>query len=242
MTTTRTQFTFDEIDPRHQWILQEIPDVNADAMDAACQNCLNPISWGQWLNAANYANKICCNVCGTRIFSEDCNAPLPKRFQAELTSPDYFDRTWYHATRDKDWARKVRRAKDGNLLVHAGSKISALSRADDLYSDYYDDPSNANSRSYYLHEFRLRSSKSFSRVVLEDMVDSWQTDLLEPWKMALCQVEGEQPSNRSLYLTPEGSRGVPYYNRYELPGEISILFHAQLIQLNTVKTVELTRN
>lgn len=239
-TNPRPQFSRSEIVPKNHWILREIPDVNADAMDATCYSCEAPLSWAQWLNATDAAMQIRCHGCQSYVFTDGASNPVPQETHDAVQEPGYFDRTWYHVSRERNWAKIVRKARDGDLIVHAGSKLSALSRADDL--SYEEEGNSAGP--YYLHSFRLRSTRRFGRSILEDMVDSWQTTLSKPVAMDLCAVAehrlfgGTRPTEE---LSPEGYHGAPYYNRYEVPGDISLLFHARLIQLNTVETVELKR-
>ena len=229
----RPEFTRDQISPRNHWILDEVSDLNADALDARCSKCEAKLSWGQWLNACDYKLRTSCHNCGAMIFTDGFSTPLPRETWEEVQQPGYFDRVWYHASRKKDWAREIHTARDGQLLVHAGSKLSALSRADDIFTDTPSD------EPLYLHSFRLRSSRSFTRTVLDDMMESWQTRLSHPLDMEICEIKGFAPSGATMALG-ERIRGAAYYNRYELPGDISIIFHGKLVQLNTVETIELT--
>lgn len=232
--TPRPELTRADMADRNHWILDEVPDLNADALDAQCYKCAAKLSWGQWLNACDSKTRTGCHSCGVMIFTDGFSAPLPRETWEQVQQPDYFDRIWYHASRKKDWAQQVRVAKNGQLLVHAGSKLSALSRADDIFTDTPSD------EPIYLHSFRLRSSRSFSRTVLDDMTEDWQITVGNPYDMDTCEIEGGGCTGGYKHLD-ERTRGAAYYNRYELPGDISIIFHGKLVQLNTVETVELKR-
>lgn len=232
MTNTRPTFNRAELDPKNHWILEEIEDINSDALDAVCGECQAKLSWAQWLNSSQGSR---CHRCDSLIlvgYSET----ISKELIASVKDPDYFDREWFHASKRKNWSRSTRDAEQGNLLVHAGSRLAALSRADDIFRE-----NSGLTGEYYLHSFRLRSSASFSHSMLEDMEDDWQTDLRYPQEMLICSVKGEAATDDHLELSKKGIRGAAYYNRYDVPGDISIIFHAKLIQLNTVETVKLTR-
>lgn len=203
-------------------------------MAAQCHKCDAKLSWGQWLNTCDFKFRVNCHSCRSMLLSEDFYTLLPRETWEQVQQPDYFDRIWYHASRKKDWAQQVRTADDSQLLVHAGSKLSALSRADDIFADIL------SVEPIYLHSFRLRSSRSFSRIILDDMMDEWQVRLDHSCDMAVCKIEGGDCPDAYGQLN-EKTRGVAYYNRYELPGDISIIFHGKLVQLNTVETVELKR-
>jgi hypothetical protein len=210
--------------------LDAIDDLEAPAFDFSCHSCAAPLSWRQWLNGHDVDILEKCATCRANIYSESFYAAPPVEVFRRIATPAYLETTWYHTSARKDWAPAVRAAHGGTLLVHAGSKLAALSRADDLY---WDMPA---SRRYplYLHAFRLRSTRNFAPRLLEDAGDAWQERLDVPEPMPLC-ADPEQ----GAILTPDGYHGAPYYNRYELPGDVSILFAARLVQLSTVETVQL---
>jgi len=234
----RPSYSRSQISLKNHWILREVSDFDGDALDAVCQHCKAELSWGQWLNSHDYYLKVKCHRCEGLLFPEMWGESVPRASFEAVQEPGYFDRTWYHASDRKHWAKEVRAALRGQLVIHAGSELSALSRADTLYEE------TGKQVSIYLHSFRLRSTKSISRVVLDDACDTWQDELTDPRAMVICPVEGDDDDGEtlSLSLSPDGYRGAPYYNRYELPGDISLLVHAKLIQLNTVETVELQRD
>lgn len=234
MTNTRPEFTRADMSDRSHWILDEVTDLNADALDAQCYKCSAKLSWGQWLNACDPKTRTNCHSCGAMIFTDGFSTPLPRETWEQVQQPEYFDQVWYHASRKKNWAQDIRKAKGGELLVHAGSKLSALSRADDIFTD------TPAETPLYLHSFRLRSSRSFTRTVLEDMMEDWQITLGHPYDMGVCEIDGGGRAEGYSYLDQK-KRGAAYYNRYELPGDISIIFHGKLVQLNTVETVKLER-
>jgi len=236
--TQKPSYGRSQISSKNHWILDEIPDFDADALDAVCQHCKVKLSWGQWLNSIDYHLNLRCHSCAGILFPEMWGESMPRASFDAVQDPGYFDQTWYHASDRRHWAQEVRAALRGELLIHAGTRLSALSRADTLYEE------TGKQVPIYLHSFRLRSTKSLSRIVLDDACDLWQDELTDPRAMAICPVEGDDDDGEalSLSLSPEGYRGAPYYNRYEIPGDISLLVHAGLIQLNTVETVELQRS
>ncbi len=228
----RPLFERSELTHTSRWTGEAIPDLNADAMEAVCNSCKARLSWTQWLNSSDWRKRpIDCHRCGAGLYSDDpCLDPTPELL-AEVAAPGYLDRTWYHATQKKYWAREVRSAEDGNLIVHAGSMLSALARAD-YFREEYGGP-------VYLHSFKLRSNRAICTTVLEDMMERWQEDLREPVTMGVCPTRGKREPYSFRTLGEGCYLGALYYNRYEVPGDISILFHAPLVQLNTVTTVEL---
>lgn len=234
----RPSYSHSQISSMNHWILEEITDFNAYALDAICQHCKVKLSWGQWLNSIDYHLMLKCHSCSGMLFPEVWGEFMPRTSFEAVQEPDYFARTWYHASDRKHWASEVRAALRGQLLIHAGTKLSALSRADALYEE------TGKQVPIYLHSFRLRSTRSISRSVLDDACDAWQDELTDPQAMVICPVEGDDDDGERLRLSlsAEGYRGAPYYNRYEIPGDISLLVHAKLIQLNTVETVELQRS
>ena len=220
-------------------MLTEIEDINAPALDAVCGECAAPLSWAQWLiEAYGPSNSTLCATCGkpprVRFFERN----LPTYRVEEIKAPGYFERTWYHATDNPCWAEDVQSAMDGELLIHAGSKIAALSRAVDLRRD-----SGEAEDPLYLHSFRLSATDSMGRTVIEDADGYWPETLseaLESRRLEICAIEGEPYVERfEKFSFEEGLRGVPYYNRYELPGDISLLLHAGLIDLESVETVDI---
>jgi len=234
---TRPHFELEDISKRHYWSLPLVVDLNADANGARCWNCDAALSWGQWLNAGDFSRIEYCHSCEHVVSADGAHEEfIPRSVFGEIEEADFFDRTWYHATDRKDWARDVRGALDGQLIVHAGDELTARFRADGLYQE------TGDKCKYYIHSFRLRSSKSMARVPLVDNVDCWQEELIAAEPMEVARYGDEAPAGEFIEFGPEGFRGAAYYNQLESPGEISILFHAGLIQLNTVKTVELTRS
>jgi len=232
----RPQYTLEDISKNHYWSLPLVPDLNADANDTKCWDCRAPLSWGQWLNTGDFSRLERCHRCGSSVSVDGGHEEfIPRSVFRQIEKKDFFDRTWYHATDRKNWARDVREALDGQLIVHAGDELTARFRADGLYKE------TGQKCSYYIHSFKLRSTASFARVPLMDKVDCWQEELIAPEPMEVDRYGDDAPAGEFIEFSPDGFKGAAYYNQLEAPGEISILFHAGLIQLNTVKTVELTR-
>lgn len=234
----RPQFTLGQIPPKAHWILRGIEDLNGDALDAVCWSCETPLSWGQWLRGRNYNSHSECHNCGERIISEGFARDLPRHHVRELRRPDYFDRVWYHATKSENWVEDVQTAEEGRLLVHAGSLLSALSRADDLYRE-----NSLHHPEIFLHSFRLKDPELVSPTIFDDMMDDWpvRTDYLE--SMRVCPVEGIDSEIIGEWQTIEaGYAAAPYYNRYELPGDISLILAASLIDEYSLDTVKLLRD
>ncbi len=231
----RPQLTLNELSPRIHWVLQGVEDINGEAPNSACLSCGSTLSWAQWFNSADSSMRTSCHECGRFLRPSSGTAKYPSEdFREELLETGYFDQTWYHTSKDKNWARTVRHADGGQALVHAGSRLSALSRADDLYEDDQES-------TYYLHSFRLRSTRHFDRRLFGDACTNWQKLLSVPQRYVRVYAETLESSYVDSPLQVGGKLGLGYYNCYELPGEVSILFHAPLVQLNTVTTVELTR-
>lgn len=222
----------EDLTPRVQLILEAVEDLNADALDARCYSCKAPMSWGQWLNTSDLKLDVPCHACGEHLIS-GFSDPVPRATYEEVQEPDYFDRVWYHATTKKDWAQATRKA---GAVIHAGNLLAALSRADDLYWENHEGVAE-----FDLYSFRLRSSKSFTRVLLDDAEVDWQSSMDHPHFMDSAEIVDLQQSPKELVLEPKGIRGAAYYNRYETPGGISILFDASLVQLNSVERRTLKR-
>lgn len=242
MTTTaleieRPQFDRSDISSFYQLMAEEIEDLSANAFDALCSKCQAPLSWGQWINGNDYRKDTSCHSCGQRIFSTGSYEwPMPAQQHQAVESPGYFNRRWYHATRRQNWAEVARDAAHGKLLVHAGSKLSALSRAD-LFLRERNVPT---ARPITLYSFELSSTDDFSTTIYDDMGDDWPDRLGDGFDMRICQSTATNDEEPTQYSTMgDGVLGIPYYNRYEVPGEISILFSAPLIDLATVETREI---
>lgn len=232
----RPQYNLEDISKNHYWSLPLVSDLNGDANDTRCWNCRARLSWGQWLNAGDFSRIEYCHRCESAVSVDGGHEEfVPRSVFSRIAKKDFFDRTWYHATDKENWAQEVQEALDGQLIVHAGDELTARFRADGLYKE------TGSKCRYYLHSFKLRSTESFARVPLKDQVDCWQEELTAPDPMEVDRWGDDAPLGEFVEFSPEGFRGAAYYNQLEAPGEISILFYAGLIQLNTVKTVELTR-
>lgn len=213
----------------------EIGDLSTDALDAVCSRCRASLSWGQWIGSNDYRQEACCHSCGQRIFQSH-EWTMPGYQQQLVEAPGYFSRRWYHASKRENWAEVARDAAAGKLLVHAGSKLSALSRADLHFRDL------SNWRPVFLYSFEIRSTAEFSTTIYDDMGEDWPDRLGDGFDMRVCHstaMDDDAPSRWEPM--GEGILGVPYYNRYEVPGEISILFSALLIDLDSVEVVDLPR-
>lgn len=211
-----------------RFTLQAIEDLDADALRAACPECGAALSWGQWLELEKLDRRTSCHSCDSRFYGDGyTTSPPTEELAAELSQEGYFDRVWYHATDRADWVSEVRAAFGGNLLVHAGSKLSALSRADDLIRQ------GNGSTEFYLYSFRLKSTSGFLTELLEDMCEDWQITTAQQQEMTVCDLRGEG-IERTRHLSSR-VRGAGYYNRYELPGDISLLFQAKLIAVESVE-------
>lgn len=219
----------------YYWILQEIPDINWDALGSSCEYCHAPLSWAQILRAETPRVRENCHGCGAHIYamSSTVGGPSPSELE-ELSIPGSLDQTWFHTSTNESWAETVARAQSGRLLVHAGSRLAAFSRADALR--------RSEGREIYLHSFRLSSTADFSPQLFEDMAKGWPSSL-DQLAVASLRLESSEDCGEEddlQWSTPEpGIRGLAYYNRYEVPGDVSILFNGSLIDLSSVATVEL---
>lgn len=229
----RPRFERSEITDRALWILDGIEDPNADALDAVCPDCSTSLNWAQWLNSRDITRKTYCDRCHRLITLREHTEDLPRHRLQSVQQPGYFGQTWYHASRKEHWVDEVQEAEDGKLLVHAGSRVAALAMADSRRREISPLPS------IYLHSFRFSSTASATTTVFEDMLDDWPKRIDQEITMEVCPVVGEPHSLEELSFS-SGFRIAAYYNRYEVPGDISILFHAALIDLASVDTVELT--
>lgn len=235
----RPQFDRSDISDYYRLMAEEISDPNADALDAICSRCYAPMSWAQWINGNDFKRETSCHSCGKRILSTGSYEwPMPVQQQDLAASPGYFNRRWYHATRRQNWAEVAREAAAGRLLVHAGSKLSALSRADLFLRERF----NPNPQPIQLYSFELRSTAEFSTTIYDDMGEDWPERLGDGLSMRVCSTTSTDEDEPSRWEPMgEGVLGIPYYNRYEVPGEISILFSAPLIDLDSVEVEELVR-
>lgn len=235
MTLDRPQFAVDDISTIAQWMLEEIEDLNADALDAICSECSARLSWGQWINGNDYKllSQTQCHSCGEPIRFLESSWSLPTHQRDAVEVPGFFDRRWYHATMRSNWAETAKEAVDGRLIAHAGSRLSALSRADSFIQSHRPGPIS-------LYSFELTSTADFTTTIYDDMGEDWPERTDEQYAMRICHQEDQDDDLPSQWEhLAEGITGAPYYNRYEVPGQISILFHAKLIDLSTVEVVEL---
>lgn len=220
---------------QYYFTLQGISDLDAQALDLICVACRMPLDWWQWFQSRGYSRDTNC----------DCGEPVTRRFGRKLPShqrfavesPGYFDRVWYHASHNRNWIEDVQGAEDGELLVHAGSKLAALSRADDLGRGHL----FGDRKPIYLHSFLLSDPSAISTTIYDDLMDEWPVRLDDEDPMPLCPIEDEEERSDSYSWQPldYGVQGAPYYNRYEIPGEISLILHAGLINRDSVETVTL---
>ena len=233
----RPFFERSEITSKRHFILDEIPDLNADALGAACEKCGARFSWGQWLNAADRLKLMECHRCGNRIYNEDFCLDPSDELLAELQVPGYFDRTWYHATTRQNWLPGVRGAFGGDFLIHAGDRITAMARADGFYESNRMRHRAGRELEIFLYSFKFRGSRSFRPELFEDMGEDWPEDLRHERSMGVL-ANGDTSPTGDVPMS-EGFRGAGYYNRYEVPGSVSVIAPAKHIQLNTVEMVSL---
>lgn len=148
----RPRFDLRDIPQATRVLAGGIEDLNADALDAICPGCKATLSWGQWLNASfNRNRQITCHACSLPISVKDLTKePIPAYRLEEVQATGYFDRVWHHATRSEHWAEEVMDAEQGQLLIHAGSKLAALSLANDLRRDY-----QRGTEPIFVHSFML---------------------------------------------------------------------------------------
>lgn len=220
----------------HHFALQGITNMDDQALDLICTACGGPLSWWQWFQSKSYSRESNC-ACGERIPRNRFKRGLPDHQRYAVASPGYFDGPWFHATRKENWADAVQSPQDGQLLVHAGSKLSALSRADDLVKEI-----SIEHGPVYIHSFLLTDPSAISPTVYDDMGENWPVRIDEGHAMRICPFEDEEEaadSYNSWQRLEAGYQGAPYYNRYEIPGEISLILHAGLIDLASVKTRKL---
>ena len=231
----RPSFERSEIVSKRHFILEEIPDLNTDAMGAACEKCGARFSWGQWLNASDRMKQMKCHCCANPICNEDFCLDPSERLLAELREPSYFDRTWYHATLRKNWLQSARETHGGEFLIHAGDRLTALARADGFYeSNRY---RAGRELEIFLYSFKFRGVRSFRPEFFDDMGDDWPEDLSH--EIAMRVLANGDPSPAGDVSMDESFRGAGYYNRYEIPGGVSVIAPAKHIQLNTVEMVSL---
>lgn len=213
-----------------QLLMELIPDLSQDALKARCGACGASLSWGQWFQRHGGEFQ-CCHRCGEYLKEDPCGDLTPDEADA-VREPGYFDREWFHVSEHEDWAEHVLEAEDGDLLVHAGDELAATARADHfrLYTPSW------RPIELYLHRFRLTTAEGFSKEILDDMGDRWQTTLSKPYPMALTEIEGQHREATEFTSLSPTIPGIGYYNRFEVPGSISILFHGALIDPSTVET------
>lgn len=241
MTTTaleieRPKFDRSDISPFYRLMAEEIGDLNENAFDTLCSGCQTPLSWYQWINGNDYRKETACHSCGKRIYSTGSYEwTMPVEQEKAVATPGYFNRRWYHATRRENWAEVVQEAADGKLLIHAGSKLAALSRADLHFRD------DSKRGPVFLYSFEFLSTSAFSITVYDDMGEDWPGRLGDHCDLRICRSTATDEDEPSRWgFMGKDVLGIPYYNRYEVPGEISILFSAALIDLSTVKVVDLS--
>ncbi len=223
----RPHFELSDLQPRPEWILEEIEDINGDARSARCNSCFAPLSWGQWFSMNGDGALISCHSCGELLLeTPDCGEVTPEQ-AAEVLSESYLDRVWYHATTDPDWLNTVQKAGHGDLLVHVGDRLSALSRADWL--GLSKSPKAKLGRKVYLYSFRIYIPDYIVPAIGQDMGCSWQQTIGRPIQMERAKLQGEERSDDYLTISDNDPLMV-YYNRFEIPGAFSLLLAAGLIE------------
>ncbi len=234
----RPKFELGDISTFYSLVADGIKDLNTDAFDAVCKHCQARLSWGQWLNSKDYRKNVVCHICGKAIFYRDHSEwPMPSYHQYLVRHPDFFDRQWYHATTKRDWVEAVQEAANGKLLIHAGSKISALYRA----TRFLNRALASNISPVSIYAFKLKSTMEFSTTIYDDMGDDWPDRLGDGFTMKVSESTNTARKEK-VRREPmgKGILGVPYYNRYEVPGEISILFSSILIDPTTVEVTKIS--
>lgn len=232
----RPLFELSDITDMRHHILDSIEDLNADALSSVCEICGARMSWGQWLNASDLLSLTKCHRCDSLVDTGTCLDPS-EALLAELREPGYFDRTWYHATMRRNWLSGARGTFGGEFLIHAGDRLTALARADSFYESRGISPKGERRLEVFIYSFRFQNSQSFRRELFDDMEMEWPEDRGHERPM---RVIGNGDSSPAGDVTMYPSfPGAGYYNRYELPGTVSVIAPAKSIDLDTVEMISL---
>lgn len=231
------RYSFDDISrERHYWISQALTeDELNEPTRMSCDSCGERLLMAAWLGGSNLG----CTSCGSMVCRDALalQVETPEELLSEVESDGFWRQTWYHASTSPSWATDIRRATgpmegSGGLLIHAGSHLAALNRADDLYGEL-------RATEIYLYSFRLRGTSAVARDFILKDENYWQEWLTDPVEMAIGA--SRKPSIDRAHLAEDGFRAAAYYNCYEMPGELALILHSNLIQLNTVTREKLTR-
>ncbi len=226
ITPTRPRFELSELKPKPRWILEEIEDINSDALSARCGSCSASLSWAQWILMEGRCGTYHCHSCGAELIGNPDCGQITAEEASEVLSRNYLDRTWYHATKDENWLSSVQSAGSGDLLVHVGDRLSALARADFI--------TRRGGQTVYLYSFRIYIPDSIAPAVAKDMGRGWQTRVAYPLPMERARILGEDLNEDYLTITDDAPLMV-YHNRYEVPGSFSLLLAAALIEEDSVE-------
>lgn len=152
------------------------------------------------------------HTCGKYFGAEDADLTVRPDYQKYMnirsTRQEIF---WYHASDLPDWDTKILRYDDP-LMVHIGSKHSALDRARYVGA-------------HYLYKLQLKKEYKISPTVVDDY-NYWPDHLSET------KVPGEN------YDFSKFSDITRYVNRYEIPGSVSLLARADAVAVSSVSVLD----
>lgn len=122
---------------------------------------------------------------------------------------------WFHASRKKDWLDKVLSSYD-IPVIHLGTRETALARVADY--KYVNNVINGGDEDWFLYEVKLGDGLLSPRV--------WQDeDKLFPYTV------------NELINSKMTADFVRYVNRYETPGQISLMANPKYVSLLRVSPI-----
>lgn len=220
-----------EAKAQYRWLCEVVPDLSAPALAGVCRNCSLPYTWEEWLMSRSYRQTVACAACGALIYRFLNYAPLASALLERAQALQAPQQRWYHASAQATWPSTVKAKPE--LLLHGGSVYAARARADALREE-------DGVATVFLHSFTLRSELRFGAFILEDALASWQQELSTPKKMRLCSIAENRAHSGWRTLSPTAEQAALYYNRFESPGDLSVLFPASAIVEESIATEVLT--
>lgn len=229
---------------RHYWVSQVLTDDDLnEPTGVSCDSCGVRLLLGAWLGSGVWkdGDNAGCNGCGQTVYHDALawQTEVPQELLGIVAADDFWRQRWYHATTNSSWATDAREATgpligDSGLLIHAGSRLAALNRADDIYGE-------RGGAEIYLYSFQLRGISAVARNFILKDDNSWQEWLSGSYDMPIGASSGKHKGGDRAHLEADGHRAATYYNCYEMPGELSLILDSKLVQLNTVTREKLTR-
>jgi hypothetical protein len=145
---------------------------------------------------------------------------------------------WFHVSTRENWLEGATTGgRDGEaILVHVGSKASALDRLRDLMrQDASSYRSDRPAKTYYLYEVEVDASAPINPHVVEDQIDGWPATEKPPRTAAHGPNYVELNAQFQQAYQLDGI--TRYLNQIEAPGTISLMANAKRLRQVAVHAI-----